>query len=291
MPDFLIPASLIRAFILVGLIVLVIYRFALSLPRADQSHRPEDTGLDPGWAVLADQPLAFSIIVGDYDEWLALGYLTTIWGADPPVYLHPLCQVGPLGPADGWEHSQGASAVYLTRHAATADPGCLADQHRYAAGVSLIRVQAVPNTQMPQSAQPIAFEFGPELTLAGFDVQLSPTRGPEGEPHAAHPGARWHLSLYWRANAAMDVDYTVSVRPLRDGTLITGEDGEPLIQDHQPVWGVYPTSRWSPGEVVRDDYVLSLPNQVNPNGVQVVVYRGAEEGFENLGEANLAFCR
>lgn len=282
-----------RGLMLMGLVTLVAYRFAVSLPLANQSYRPEDSGLDPGWAILADEPLAGSVIVGDYREWLALEYLTAIWGAQPPVYPRPLCQPNPSGVATNTRNLPGVSAIYLTRRAAAADPACLANQHRYAAGVTLIRVQAVPNTRLPESAQRVAYEFGPKLTLAGFDVQRSPNGGIGGGPgpdggHVAYPRARWHLSLYWRAEAALDVDYTVSVRPLQDGVLIPGEDGQPLIQDHQPVWNTYPTSRWSPGEVVRDDYVLWLPDLVIPNGAQIVVYRSTPEGFENLGEANLA---
>jgi len=54
------------------------------------------------------------------------------------------------------------------------------------------------------------------------------------------------------------------------------------------VWNSYPTSRWSPGEVVRDDYLLSLPHGIVPDGMQIVVYRAAEAGgFENLGVAQL----
>jgi hypothetical protein len=63
--------------------------------------------------------------------------------------------------------------------------------------------------------------------------------------------------------------------------------GEPLIQDHQPVWNSYPTSRWSPGEIVRDDYVLYLPDALVPDTAQIVVYRSTETGFENLGESQL----
>ncbi len=282
--NFLFPAL-----ILTGLIVLVAYRFAVSLPRADQSHRPEDTGLDPGWAVLADQPLAHSVVVGDHDEWLALQYLTVVWGAEPPLYPRPLCQAEPPGPADDAEGAPDVSAVYLTRRAAAADPACLADRRRYAAGATLIRVQALPNTRLPSSARPAAFEFGPGLALVGFDVQVLPTDGAGKVVCPATPtGTCWHLSLYWRANAPMDVDYTISVRPLRDGALIPGDDGGPLIQDHQPVWNAYPTSRWSPGEVVRDDYVLPLPDPVMPDGVQILVYRSTDGGFENIGETRLS---
>jgi hypothetical protein len=274
--------SNLQPLILIAFTFLVAYRFAVSLPRADQSRRPEDTGLDPGWAVLADRPLPNSIVVGETDEWLALQYLTTIWEAQPPVVPLPLCRL-PASPA---------SAIYLTRRAAAADPACLADQHRYAAGTTLIRAQAAPNTQLPASAHPLTVNFGSTMTLTGFEVQATPG---DGDPRSALPASRlpptWRLSLYWRAAAKSDVDYTISVRPLQKGALIPGGDGQPVIQDHQPVWNAYPTSRWSPGEIVRDDYGLDLPGQSVPDGVQIVVYRVTAGEFENLGEATLNLGR
>ena len=172
--------------------------------------------------------------------------------------------------------------MYLTRRAVETDPSCLADQHRYAAGANLIRVQTVPNTQLPESARPIDLRFGPELTLLGFEVRPS-----SETTTGTQDGTHWHVSLYWRAEAPMSSDYTMSVRPLRDGALVLDENGEPIIQDHQPVWNSYPTSRWLPGEIVRDDYVLSLPDSLVPDTAQIVVYRSTETGFENLGEGQL----
>jgi hypothetical protein len=264
--------------ILIAFTALVAYRFAVSLPGADQSRRPDETGLDPGWAVLADHPLPNSVVVGETDEWLALQYLATVWEAQPPVLPRPLCRPDPAG-----------AAVYLTRRAAGADPACLADRHRYAAGATLIRAQADSNTQLPASAHPLAVDFGPTMTLAGFETQSTPGDGASRSTlDASRFPLAWRLSLYWRATAKSDVDYTVSVRPLRAGSLIPGGDGQPIIQDHQPVWNAYPTSRWSPGEIVRDDYGLDLPGQAVPDGAQIVVYRITAEGFENLGEANIS---
>jgi len=272
----------VRGLILVGLVGLVAYRLTLSLPRADQSHRPEDTGLDPGWAVLSDSPPTGSIIIGDHGEWLALGYLTNIWGAEPIIDPRPLCQTHSLHQIQDPQTSRDTPALYLTRRAVESDPGCLADQHRYAAGATLIRVQAVPNTQLPESARPVDLEFGPELSLLGFEVHPS-----SETPARTQDGTLWHVSLYWRAEAPVRSDYTVSVRPLRDGALVLDASGEPLIQDHQPVWNSYPTSRWSPGEIVRDDYVLYLPDAQVPDTARIVVYRRTETGFENLGESQL----
>ena len=74
-----------RGAILLGLAALVIYRGAVSYPRADSSRRAEDTGLQPGWAILADDPPAGTAVLGTLGETLALNYLTEIWGVRPDV--------------------------------------------------------------------------------------------------------------------------------------------------------------------------------------------------------------
>ena len=45
----------------------------------------EDTGLLPGWAILADDPPADTAVLGTLGETLALNYLTEIWGVRPDV--------------------------------------------------------------------------------------------------------------------------------------------------------------------------------------------------------------
>jgi hypothetical protein len=240
--------------------------------------------------VLADEPPASSVIIGDHDEWLALSYLTHIWEAEPPIDPRPLCQLGPSYLTEIAQTSDDVSAIYLTRRAVEADPACLADKHRYAAGANLIQVRPVPNTQLPVSARPEAVNYGTELRLVGFEVRPSPTAGPDdirAEGRLPQGRAGWYVSLYWQAEAPMESDYTVSVRPLSAGALIPDENGQPLIQDHQPVWNGYPTSRWSPGEIVRDDYVLNLPSEVTPDAAQIIVYRTGQTGVEILDQAQL----
>jgi AAA+ superfamily predicted ATPase len=83
------------------------------------------------------------------------------------------------------------------------------------------------------------------------------------------------------------------VRPQQGGQPIRAADGQPLIQDHQPVWNSYPTDRWQPGEVVRDDYVLPLAVGVVPDSAHIVIYHAAPNGqdgarFDTVGELQLA---
>jgi hypothetical protein len=66
-------------------------------------------------------------------------------------------------------------------------------------------------------------------------------------------------------------------------------EGEALIQDHQTLCGVYATSHWRPGEVVRDFYALGLPEDQEPEAVQVVVLRTNGAEFENIAVISFSF--
>jgi hypothetical protein len=48
-------------------------------------------------------------------------------------------------------------------------------------------------------------------------------------------------------------------------------------------------SNWAKGEVVRDDYLVSVPPDLRYDGAVVVVYRVTEAGFEDLGTVSLVF--
>lgn len=269
----------IYAVIVIFLAGLVIYRFSTSLPRANQHNQPEDTGLNAGWAILADEPVAPALVSGDFEEQVALDYLTTIWQAAPNIYP---TEAGELKLP---EDKQDAFQVYISRKALAAAPEAIqfGRNHLQAFGQQLIEVKHQPDTQLPATAKPIHINFGHKLDLIGWE-QIK-TDDPLPEDVAGQLGrATWQIALYWRAAGPIAEDFTISVRPLVAGQLIT-VNGENLIQDHQPVWGAYPTSRWTPGEVVRDMYALSLPPNLTPEAVQVVIYQVTGTGFENLGEA------
>ena len=68
-----------------ALIALTAYRGIASYPRANAHGRADDTGLVPGWAILADDPPAGAAVLGTQAEALALNYLTEIWGQRPDL--------------------------------------------------------------------------------------------------------------------------------------------------------------------------------------------------------------
>jgi hypothetical protein len=77
---------------------------------------------------------------------------------------------------------------------------------------------------------PLNANFDGLISLTGYDLASDP------------PG----IALYWQAQAAMNEDYTVFIHLVdANGQLVAQMDG-------QPFQGRYPTSWWSPGELIID---------------------------------------
>ncbi len=270
-------APLARSAFLAALSVLVVYRFALSLPDADSRGRAGDTALDPGWTLIADDPPANAAILGVHDELLALDYLTTIWGVRPDLR--------PVGAEEAARLLDQGRVVLSTIQATPivleeVDPAA-----RFtAAGANLIAVRREPERTFPPLQTPVHRAAGDGLILLGASLR-QPVRHP-ALPADFVPSQR--IVLYWQAAAPIAHDWSISLRPTRSGAPIL-RDGQAVQVDHaHPAQGVYPTSRWAPGEIVRDEYVIPPTPGPSPDGFLVVIYRALPEGgFVNAAEISL----
>ena len=99
---------------------------------------------------------------------------------------------------------------------------------------------------LPPELTPRAIRFGDAIDVLGYTL----------EPVRPLSGDEVHLTLYWRSWQPVHVDYTVFVHVENsDGRLI-------LAADSQPRLGDYPTSIWSPGEVIDDRHTFQLPGDL-----------------------------
>ncbi|MGH9201322.1 MAG: hypothetical protein ACRD2A_08810, partial [Vicinamibacterales bacterium] len=107
-------------------------------------------------------------------------------------------------------------------------------------------------------------------------------RGWQIEP--LHEDRAWRLILYWQAISPVERDYSVFVH-VSDRDVIDGPGAIIAQADSSaPVYGWYPTSRWSRGEIVRDDYVIRTPPDRLAQIVAVGLYDQDDAGmFHNLG--------
>lgn len=268
---------LARSAFLAALGVLVVYRFALSLPGADSRGRAGDTALDPGWAIVAEDPPAGAAILGVQDELLALDYLTAIWGVRPDVR--------PAGAKEAARLLDQGRVVLSTISAVPIVQQEVDPAARFtAAGVNLVTVRREPETASPPLQMPVHHATDDGLVLLGASLR-QPARHP-ALPAAFVPSQR--IVLYWQAAAPIAHDWSISLRPTRGGAPILS-DGQVVQIDHaHPAQGVYPTSRWTPGEVVRDEYIIPPTSGQSFDGFLVIVYRALPEGgFVNAAEISL----
>ncbi len=141
-------------------------------------------------------------------------------------------------------------------------------------GISIVAPWAFLKADLPEVD---ALPMGASFALAGYAYEL-----------LANENAL-HVTLYWQSESAPAEDYSVFVH-LSDQAAISAPEHILAQSDSSaPVYGFYPTTRWSAGEIVREDYVLVLPDERLPVLLRTGLYtRTMDGGFENLGEVNIS---
>jgi hypothetical protein len=113
------------------------------------------------------------------------------------------------------------------------------------------------DTAQISPSQPLETTWGDRIRLLGYDV----------DAHTPRPGDTIHLTLYFQALEEMGEDYTVFVHfvgpdnPGAGSSLWSQDDSEPCRSS-------YPTSTWTPGEIVRDEFRVVIPADAPPGDYQ-----------------------
>jgi len=99
------------------------------------------------------------------------------------------------------------------------------------------------------TARAVQVNFAEGLSMIGYEIK----------PNPASPGQEFVVNIYWQASRAMTEAYTGFVH-------LVGPDGRLVTQDdHELGRGFYRTIFWQPGEVIRERYVLTLPQSPGGN--------------------------
>ena len=107
---------------------------------------------------------------------------------------------------------------------------------------------------------PLTVNLDGKVRLLGYDLKAESYK----------PGEVIGLTLYWQVLMAVEKDYTVfthllgSYNPLTDGPLWGGHD-------IRPGGGTYPTTVWEAGEIVIDEYGISIQADAPPGEYQLEV--------------------
>ncbi|MEZ4593982.1 MAG: hypothetical protein R3D55_22995 [Chloroflexota bacterium] len=104
-----------------------------------------------------------------------------------------------------------------------------------------------PPTYQPENQLDLVFG-DEEIALLGYDLDVS----------QAYPGGQIRLTLYWQSLAPVSQNFQVFTHLVREEIL--GQD------DSAPECGIYPTSRWEPGQLVRDTHFIPIGPDITPGG-------------------------
>jgi len=98
-------------------------------------------------------------------------------------------------------------------------------------------------------------------------------------PQVLRTGETLNLSLFWRSSGPLAWDWTVF-------THLVAPDGSRVVaqKDNPPRDGAYPTTRWQPGELIRDNYGLTVLPDTPPGRywIEVGLYRTDVEGYPRM---------
>ena len=131
--------------------------------------------------------------------------------------------------------------------------------------------------------QPVRVPRGPAIAR---DASVLTPFGPAIRLHAAmvtQPDAdRLSIRLNWSTVRPLAANYGISLR------LLDARDRTVAVLDTQPGYGFLPTSLWRPGELVSDQFMLTLPDDLSPGDeycLMVILYQVAT--WEAMGQVRL----
>ncbi len=131
----------------------------------------------------------------------------------------------------------------------------------------------------------LSLPLGSPVALAGYRVDPDPG----ASPLTLQASAPLTVSLLWRAATPVTTSYTVFVH-------LVDEEGKKVAQhDGLPFDGIYPTTRWAAGELVRDTHTLTVPAGLPPGrySLRAGMYEtpAGSGAPATLGAVNLASLR
>jgi len=125
--------------------------------------------------------------------------------------------------------------------------------------LSLYSTRVPPDYRPPQVQYPHSVDLPGIGRFVGYDL----------ESGTLSPGDTLRLTLYWQPDQPIEAEYFTFVHLVdAQGKLLSQHDGPPLE-------GSYPTTRWQPGEIVREEHDVPLPKLGHSQaaGVYVGLYR------------------
>ncbi|TKJ31620.1 MAG: hypothetical protein CEE40_00960 [Chloroflexi bacterium B3_Chlor] len=103
-----------------------------------------------------------------------------------------------------------------------------------------------PAAWFPPIQHPLRANFDNQIMLLGYDF-----------PSTGHPAAEIPLTLYWQGVGQVTHDYNVALELMESNGDISWQSIEP------PLFGEYPTSGWTEGQLLADTHQVTIPSRAS----------------------------
>jgi len=203
-------------------------------------------------------------LYGQHDNLHPGGFPTTFW--EPDEYAadrHPLTVPWGTPPGQYWlevglyNPANGKRLTILTPHPDNKGEALLI-------GPLTIKSARLPTLEQLNIQHRLQATFLDYITLLGYAL--------DGD--ALPSGDFLRLALFWRAAAALPDNYPVTLR-------LVNERGVAVVErTSHPSNNRYPTTRWSPGEIVRDNHALWIPSELPAGTYRLQISLAGSEGLE-----------
>ncbi|MHB9032301.1 MAG: protein O-mannosyl-transferase family [Anaerolineae bacterium] len=136
-------------------------------------------------------------------------------------------------------------------------------------GAGMVRISSALSPSRPAPRASAPFDLGNGIVVLSVRVKDV-------------SDSQHQLIILWQNVSKVDTDYAVGVQLI--GTAANGTPNTVISQadSANPVYGLYPTSRWQVNEVVRDVYSLSVPEGAEADRIDLFMYTQDQDGqFSN----------
>jgi hypothetical protein len=129
------------------------------------------------------------------------------------------------------------------------------------------------------SAAPRVVEIGREPPVSAAYIPPGPELDLENGLWIRSAQLEWKddetlvLVIFWQAETSTPLDYSIAVHLIAQDPPTGPEDILDQSDRSHPVYGLYPTSLWEEGEVVRTYHLIHVPEGNQPQAVRIAMYR------------------
>ncbi|MBN1486788.1 MAG: hypothetical protein JW981_04050, partial [Anaerolineae bacterium] len=160
-----------------------------------------------------------------------------------------------LGPSSPNEWPSGHR--YITHYAPRTDPQLTTNECEFQVRPGDAEAVTLGTVQVKGRERIFSLEHPPQNLMDIQVLDRARLIGFEVSGAAMQPGDTFTVTLYWEAQAPVDLDYTVFVH------LASKADGQVYAQsDMVPQGGAAPTTSWVAGQIIQDTYTLTIPGTV-----------------------------